>query len=200
VWNTTQVDQPPQRPDSLNNKIGYLSVLTAEQKPDRQIDGLRMIYDELHVETLSAIARRRPVYERIMRKLKPGDMFVIWDLDRAFRSAKDALIELDRLRGRGIDFLIANLHLDTTTPHGRLVYTIMGGLAEFERETLSRRTKEGLAAARLRGKRLGRPPILDEAQLKCAAERIAAHESITRVAKDYGVWPWTLSRALRRTK
>lgn len=157
-----------------------------------------MICDELHVETLSAVSRRRPVYERVLKRLKAGDVFVIWDLDRAYRSAKDALNELDRLRERGIDFLIANLHLDTTTPHGRLIYTIMSGLAEFERDTLSQRTKEGLAAARLRGKRLGRPPKLSLKQLNSARTRIAKGASIARVARDYDVAAWTLSRALRR--
>lgn len=175
-----------------------MRVSTGEQKPDRQIDGLKMICDELHIETLSATARRRPVYQSVMRRLAPGDLFIIWDLDRAYRSAKDALNELDRLRGRGIDFLIANLDIDTTTPHGRLVYTIMGALAEFERATLSRRTKEGLEAARKRGKRLGRPPILTDTQLSKAARRIARGEFIASVAAELDVKPWTLSRSLNR--
>lgn len=156
--------------------------------------------DELHIETLSATARKRPVYEDVMRRLAPGDVFVIWDLDRAYRSAKDALNELDRLRGRGIDFLIANLDLDTTTPHGRLVYTIMGALAEFERATLSQRTKEGLAAARRRGRRLGRPPVLTDEQLTRAGRRIAGGDCIAAVARDLRVPAWTLSRALRRLR
>jgi DNA invertase Pin-like site-specific DNA recombinase len=157
-----------------------------------------MICDELHIETLSATARRRPVYEAVMARLQPGDLFIIWDLDRAWRSAKDALNELDRLRGRGIDFLIANLDIDTTTPHGRLVYTIMGALAEFERATLSRRTKEGLEAARKRGKRLGRPPILTDKQLRKAARRVARGEFISTIAAELDVRPWTLSRAITR--
>lgn len=157
-----------------------------------------MICDELHIETLSAAARLRPVYGRVMRRLRPGDVFVIWDLDRAYRSAKDALCELDRLRARGVDFLIANLHLDTTTPHGRLVYCIMGGLAEYERATLSQRTREGLAAARRRGKRLGRPPKLDSAQLLEASQRLLAGRAVASVAGDFGVAGWTLTRALRR--
>lgn len=157
-----------------------------------------MICDELHIETLSATARRRPVYEAVMRRLQPGDLFIIWDLDRAWRSAKDALNELDRLRARGIDFLIANLDIDTTTPHGRLVYTIMGALAEFERATLSRRTKEGLAAARARGKRLGRPPRLTDTQLRSADRRIAKGATYTAIAAEFGVDAWTLSCSLRR--
>lgn len=180
-------------------KIAYLRVSTPDQCVDRQIDGLKGLCDELHVERLSAVSRRRPVYEAVVGSLQSGDMLVIWDLDRAYRSARDALNELDALERRGVNFMIANLKLDTSTPEGYLIYTIMSGLAEFERRTLSRRTKEGLAAARQRGKRLGRPPKLSEVQLCLAARRIGCGgESYSSVAHDLGVNGWTLSRALRR--
>lgn len=179
-------------------KIAYLRVSTAEQRPDRQIDGLRETCDELHVETLSAVSPRRPVYDRVVRKLRPGDMLVVWDLDRAFRSVVDALTEAEKLRARGIELRIANLQVDTTTPGGIFVYTIMSALAEFERRTLSQRTKEGLAAARRRGKRLGRPPKMTAGQLRAASRRLANGEKPSQIAPDYGVAPWTLTRALRR--
>ena len=180
-------------------KIAYLRVSTPDQCVDRQIDGLKGLCDELHVEKLSAVSRRRPVYEAVVRSLEPGDMLVIWDLDRAYRSARDALNELDALEKRGINFLIASLNLDTTTPEGYLLYTIMSGLAEFERRTLSRRTKEGLAAARRRGKRLGRPPKLSPRQLSEARRRLAAgEETQVALAAEYGIAPWTLTRAIRR--
>lgn len=125
-------------------KIGYLRVSTEEQRPDRQIDALTPICDELHVEKLSAVAKPRPVYEKIINSLNSGDIFVIWDLDRAYRSAKDALNELDNLRERGIEIQIASIDIDTSTPHGMLIYTFISGLAEFERRLLSERTKQGL--------------------------------------------------------
>lgn len=178
--------------------IGYLRVSTAEQRPDRQIDGLRMICDELHIEKLSAVCPHRPVYERVIKSLNQGDMLVVWDLDRAFRSVIDALAEAEKLRARGIHFRIASLSIDTSTPAGIFVYTMMSALAEFERRTLSQRTKEGLAAAKARGKRLGRPRKLNEAQLLAANKRICAGETISAIASDYDVAPWTLTRALRR--
>ncbi len=182
-------------------KIGYLRVSTAEQRPDRQIDGLERICDELHVEKLSATARVRPVYERVIAALAPGDVFVIWDLDRAFRSAKDALVELDRMRAAGIVIRIANLNIDTDTPYGILLFTFISGLAEFERRLLSQRTREGLAAARRRGKRLGRPPKMSRAQVERAARRIENHpEALSGIAARHGVHPWTLVRAIRRLK
>lgn len=181
-------------------KIGYLRVSTGEQRPDRQIDGLRGLCDEYFVETLSAVSRRRPVYETVIRSLGAGDMLVIWDLDRAFRSAKDALNELDALNKRDIAFMIASLSIDTTTPEGYFVYTIMSGLAEFERRMLSRRTKQGLAAARRRGVRLGRPPKLSDMQLFEAHCRIASGRSKpAEIAAEHGMAPWSLTRAINRS-
>lgn len=182
----------------MGRKIGYLRVSTAEQSPARQVEGLKDICDELHVETLSAVSRRRPVYERVVAGLEAGDMLVIWDLDRAYRSAKDALHELDALHQRGVNFHIAKLNLDTTTPTGRFLYTIMGGLAEFERLTLSQRTREGLLAAHRRGVRLGRPPKLGAPALADIRRRLAAGDRIGTLARLHGVTPWTLTRTLRR--
>lgn len=179
-------------------KIGYLRVSTAEQNPARQFDGLRDLCDELHVETLSAVSKKRPVYEKVVKKLRPGDMLVIWDLDRAYRTAKDALSELDALHQRGVHFHIARLAIDTTTPTGRFLYTVMGGLAEFERLTLSQRTREGMLAAKRRGVRLGRPPKLDSGQLAVARDRLLRGEPVAHVARSLGVAPWTVTRSLLR--
>lgn len=181
----------------MPRKIGYLRVSTADQNPGRQADGLRDLCDELHVETVSAVGRKRPVYERVVQRLAPGDVLVIWDLDRAYRSAKDALSELDRLTQRGVHFHIARLAIDTTTPTGRFLYTVMGGLAEFERLTLSQRTREGLMAARRRGVRLGRPPKLDPDQIAAARARRGNGETIRRIAGSLGVAPWTVTRSLQ---
>jgi DNA invertase Pin-like site-specific DNA recombinase len=181
-------------------KIGYMRVSTGEQRPDRQIDGLKEICDEYFVETLSAVSRRRPIYQKVIRSLRPGDMLVIWDLDRAFRSAKDALNELDLLHKRGVAFMIASLAIDTTTPEGYFVYTIMSGLAEFERRMLSRRTKQGLAAARRRGVRLGRPPKLTQVELFDAHCRIVAGTATpAEIAAEHGMAAWSVTRAINRS-
>lgn len=182
----------------MARKIGYLRVSTAEQNPDRQVDGLRDLCDELHVETVSAVGRKRPVYEKLVKGLKASDVLVIWDLDRAYRSAKDALSQLDELHRRGVHFHIARLNIDTATPTGRFLYTVMGGLAEFERLTLSQRTREGMMAARRRGVRLGRPPKLDGRQLDDVRHRLRGGESVASVACSFGVTPWTVTRSLRR--
>lgn len=178
---------------------GYIRVFAPEQRHDRQIAGLGDICDELHIETASAIGKQRPVYDAVMKRLRPGDVFVIWDLDRAYRSTRDALDQLDRLQGRGISIQIANLGLDTSTPYGVLIYTIIGALAQFERDLLSQRTKEGLEVAPRNGQRLGRRPNMTRAQLETASTRLAnSTDSPDGVASDYGVAGWTLARSLRR--
>lgn len=180
-------------------KIGYLRVSTQEQRPDRQIDGLSGLCDELHIETLSATSRHRPVYESVVCRLRSGDTLVVWDLDRAFRSVVDAVTQAERLQREGVGFLIANLQVDTATPAGMLVYTVMSAFAEFERRLLAQRTREGLAAARRRGARLGRPPKLNAEQLAAARVRLGHPlTTVTSIATEFGVAPWSLTRALKR--
>lgn len=181
-------------------KLGYLRVSTHEQRPDRQIDGLAPLCDDLYIEHVSAVRASRPVYESLLARLEPGDTLLVWDLDRAFRSVVDAILELERLHARGIGLRIINLQVDTTTPSGMLVYTVMSAFAEFERRLLSQRTKEGLAAARRRGKRLGRPPKLTQEQLESARRRLEnGNSTLSQLARTHNIAPWSLKRALQRT-
>ena len=180
-------------------KVGYLRVSTEEQRPDRQIDALEPVCDELHIEKLSAIAKKRPVFDKVVGGLEPGDTLVVWDLDRAFRSTIDALLTAERLRERGVEFQIVTLNIDTSEPAGELFYTIVAAYAQFERRILSKRTKEGLAAARKRGQRLGRRPKLSSKQIKAAIRILATSDAtIKEMAFFYGVHPWTLTRSIRR--
>jgi DNA invertase Pin-like site-specific DNA recombinase len=180
-------------------KIGYLRVSTEEQRPDRQIDGLKSLCDEIHIEKISAISKKRPVYETVMQRLQPGDTFVVWDLDRAFRSTVDALLEMEKLQQRNIGFQIVMLNVDTTTPDGELFYTMVAAFARYEHRMISKRTKEGLAAAKSRGKRIGRPPALSYDQVRTAFRKIHEHNStIIAEAKILGVCRDTLSKAITK--
>lgn len=178
-------------------KAGYLRVSTDEQRPDRQIDALRAVCDELHVETVSAVAKSRPVYEALIAGLKKGDTLVVWQVDRAYRSTVDAITEVEKLHQRNINFLIVSLDVDTATADGMLVYTVIAAMAQWERATLSERTKQGLAAARRRGKRLGRPPKLTPDQTKRALDLLAKPgATIDGIAQKFGVSGRTLARRL----
>jgi len=179
-------------------KLGYIRVSTNDQSHDRQIDGLRGHCDKLFIETISAVKKHRPIYNEVIARLKAGDTFVIFDLDRAFRSTQDALLEADKLRERGIEFQIITLNVDTATPAGELVYTVMAAYAQFERKNLILRTKQGIEAARRRGKRIGRPPKLTRHQVTIASRELeAGRTTITAKARDYGVCRDTLSKAIR---
>uniref|UniRef100_A0A2A4YZC0 DNA invertase n=1 Tax=OCS116 cluster bacterium TaxID=2030921 RepID=A0A2A4YZC0_9PROT len=180
-------------------KIGYLRVSTEEQRPDRQVDGLEPICDELHIEKVSAVSDKRPIFEKILRNLKSGDTLVVWDLDRAFRSTIDAITQAKQLQERGIEFQIVTLGIDTSTADGMLVYTVIAAFAEHERNRLSERTKEGLAAAVKRGQRLGRPPKMTDQQILSAQQKIETKQyTVAQLAELYDVQPWTLTRSINR--
>ena len=161
-------------------------------------DALLPICDEIHIEKLSAVAKSRPIFEGILEKLKSGDSLVVWSLDRAFRSTKDALMQVDVLKQKNINFQIISLGVDTATADGRLAFTVVAAVAEHERNQLSERTKQGLAAAKKRGKKLGPKRKLSKRQILAAKKRISKGEKVKDVASSYSVHPWTLSRNISR--
>lgn len=125
-------------------------------------------------------------------------MFVVLDTDRAYRDARDALNELYRLSTRGIQFSVLNFYLDTTTPEGRFALTVKLAADELEKQSLSRRTRGGLRAARARGVRLGRPPKLSADQVQAALAWLSAPDiTFEDVARRLGVGRWTLSRHIK---
>lgn len=180
-------------------KIGYLRVSTEAQKEDRQEDVLKYLCDELYVERISATSKIRPIYQQVVNMLQPRDTLVVLDLDRAFRSTVDALLEVEKLRRREIEFQIVNLNVDTATPVGELIYTVMAAVSQFERQTLIRRTKEGMVAARLRGKHIGRPRNPMQEEVVLAHSRIEAGEgTIAEIAAQFGCSRKNLAQELSR--
>ena len=181
------------------SKLGYIRTSTDTQMADRQLIRLQESCDQVFVEDgVSASSKKRPVYEKVMVALKPGDTFVVSSLDRAFRSSLDALSQLEKLHQRGVQFQSMTQNFDTTTPDGKFLYTLAAALATWEREILSQRTKEGLEAARRRGKKLGRPRKLSSEQVAEARRRLELdfYSSITELAESFHVHEKTLMRAL----
>ncbi|MGH1416136.1 MAG: recombinase family protein [Pelagimonas sp.] len=184
-------------------KIGYARVSSAEQNLDLQVEALaeagcdQIITD--HGQSGAAAAESRAGFAEAMELLEKGDLLVVWKLDRVGRSIAD-LVHLLRLFGdRGIEFRSLTDGIDTTTAGGRLVFHIMGALAEFERDLIQERTKAGLRAAKKRGKRLGRPPALTDVQIAHAKTAIQAkRETVSGMAEILGVNRSTLQRAIAR--
>ena len=161
------------RADAPSRRIGYIRVSTASQITDRQTLQLEVDCDELHIERISGAAETRPVFDAVIASLEAGDTLVVSDLDRAFRSAVDAMLTADHLRQRQVHFRIHSIHLDTASEEGELFYTILAAFAQFERRIISRRTREGLAAARRRGVILGRPSQLSSETIHAAHDWMA---------------------------
>lgn len=184
-------------PMSPPRRLGYIRVSTRAQALDRQIDVLQAECDELHIEHVSAVAAERPVFDRLIDDLRPGDTFVVVDLDRAFRSAIDAMLVSSALSELGVKFKILNFPLDTTSDEGELFFGIVALFAQFERRIISRRTREGLDAARARGVKLGRRPKLSETAIRDAYDQLG-HACCNEIARNLGVSRVTLQRNFHR--
>lgn len=178
---------------------GYARVSTGSQIPDRQLRRLEAECDALHLETISGAAAKRPVFDALIASLRAGDYLVVLDLDRAFRSSIDAMLTADLLRQRAIGFRILTLDVDTRTPEGELFYSMVAAFAQYERRIISRRTREGLEAARQRGVRLGRPSRLPPDVVRDAHTWMAETGLPCRyVAALLGVSRLTLQRSFHR--
>jgi DNA invertase Pin-like site-specific DNA recombinase len=146
-------------------------------------------------EKVSGVKTDRPELAKLIRRLEPDDVLMVTRLDRLARSTRDLLNVLDELAKRGAGFRsLKDTWADTTTPHGKLMVTVLGGLAEFERELIRTRTGEGRARAKARGVRFGRPRKLTAHQRQEALQRLAAGETQADVARTFNLSSATISR------
>lgn len=180
----------------MSKKYGYARVSTQDQNLDLQIAALKEakcndIYTDRGV---SGVITRRPGLSRILKNLKPGDTLVVWRLDRLGRSLRYLVDTIDKLGKESIHFVSLTENIDTTTSGGRLLFHMMAALAEFERSLISERTRAGMAAARAKGRPLGRRPALTPAQHKEALQALTNNISLETIAKKYDVHPRTIRR------
>jgi DNA invertase Pin-like site-specific DNA recombinase len=167
---------------------GYARVSTDGQDLATQHELLKAAGAELVKTDRAALAR-------CMRSLEPGDTIVVTKLDRLARSTRDLLNTLATIGEAGASFRsLGDPWADTTTPHGRLMLTVLGGLAEFERHLILSRTAEGRVRARARGIKFGRRPKLTKHQQAEALARIGEGETLTAIARSYNVSHMTISR------
>lgn len=180
--------------------IGYARVSTEEQHLDLQLDalgqaGCHKIYTD---QGVSAVAKKRDGFESALKALRTGDVLVIWKMDRAFRSLKHALDTLEMFEHREIAFVSLTDQIDTTTAMGKCMYQIRNAFAELERNLISERTKAGMAAAKKRGVKLGRPQKLSLDQVRWAQTQLRTDSQleISHLAHRLNVSVKTLKRAL----
>lgn len=141
----------------LPSIVGYARVSSADQTDDGQVDALRRAGSTRVVTETASGVTDRPVLDSLVETLGPGDTLAVTEVSRLGRTTARVLLLADDLIVRGIHLRILNLGIDTGTPAGGLVLTMMAGLARFERELLRERQRRGIDAARARGKHLGRP-------------------------------------------
>jgi DNA invertase Pin-like site-specific DNA recombinase len=175
---------------------GYARVSTngqtlASQDAELHAAGAAKVYSE----KMSGARSDRPELGKLLKRLAAGDVLMVTRLDRLARSTRDLLNILDLIGKAGVGFKsLADPWADTTTPHGRLMLTVLGGLAEFERSLILARTSDGRTRAKANGVKFGRPAKLTAHQRREAMERLAEGAVQADLARSYGVSQATISR------
>ena len=183
--------------------LGYTRVSKGEeQNPALQRKALKEAMVERFFEEKASGARwDRPELQRLMDQLRPGDVVVVWKLDRLSRSLKDLLILMERIDKAGAGFRSLTEAIDTTTPAGRMMMQMVGAFAEFEREMIRERTQAGLQAARAAGRTGGRPPKLTKQQRQDIADNVlSGRKSGADMARLYSISETTVSRIVSRAR
>ena len=163
---------------------------------DGQLDALKAAgAEKIFADKITGTARSRPELDRLLDQLRQGDVITVTKYDRLARSLRDLLDIVDAIQERGAGFRSLAEDIDTTTPAGRLVFHVFASIAQFERERISERTKEGLEAARKRGRVGGRPPALSTAQ-RAEARRMRDEElrPLPEIAQLFRVSAKTIRR------
>ena len=175
---------------------GYARVSTngqdlAAQEAELMAAGCAKVFKE----KVSGAKTDRAELAKLLHKIESGDVLVVTRLDRLARSTRDLLNVIAALTERGAGFKsLKDTWADTTSPHGRLMLTVLGGLAEFERELIRARTGDGRARAKARGVRFGRPTALAPNQRAEVLQRLASGEAQAEVARTFNVSQATISR------
>ena len=174
---------------------------TTDQDASLQIDALSAAgCYRVFVDTVSGASAQRPELAKVLDQLRPGDTLVVWRLDRLGRSIRHLIDQLQALEERGVGFRSLQETIDTTSSGGRLVFHVFAALAEFERDLIRERTNAGLAAARARGRKGGRPPALSADQVQAARRMYEQQDlTVTQIGEILGVSRTTIYRALART-
>jgi|SRR5690625_585577 len=184
----------------MNQRVGYARVSTDDQQLDLQHDALQKVGCELiYSELASGKNAERRELAQCLKALRPGDILVVWRLDRLGRSLTDLVRIITELELRGIGFESLMEKIDTTQATGKLVFHIFAALAEFERNLIRERTQAGLDAARARGRKGGRPRKLNDKQIREIQRLMSDPEiPVTQIAERYNVSRATIYKVAPR--
>lgn len=181
-------------------KIGYARVSTDDQTTAAQLHALQAAGCAAIYQEQASGAGKRPELAKALDALTVGGSLVVWRFDRLGRSLPDLLQIVERIEQEGAHLVSLTEQIDTSSSAGRMVFHVMGALAQFERDLIRERTKAGLEAAKAAGQRLGRPSALTPAQIRQAIKLIDAGERPPAVARSFKVGASTLRAAIARHK
>ena len=178
-------------------RIGYGRVSTSDQNVESQKDALlKAGVDQIFLDTFTGTKSSRPELDRMKEVLREGDTIVITRLDRLGRSTKDLLNLVSDLKDQGVNLEVIEQSINTSTPEGKLFFTLVASFAEFEREIMRARTIDGLNSARARGRVGGRKPAMSKAKIATAKQMYADGQYVKEIAEVLGVSRPTIYRAL----
>ena len=178
-------------------RIGYARVSTVDQNPELQIDALKDAgCEQIFTEHAGGNARKRPELNRLFEVLRAGDTFVVWRFDRMGRSVSNLVSLVDRLRALDVKLMSLTEGIDTETPLGEAMFTIVAAFSQMERQLMSERSRAGIAAHRKNGNRWGASSKFhdpENVKLACSLLREGTL-SKAKIARRIGVHPVTLYR------
>ncbi len=176
--------------------VGYARVSTDEQTTRLQLDALKAAgCQRIFQDKLGGALRSRPQMDRALADLRAGDTLVVWKLDRLGRSLRNLLEIAETLHERDAALRSLTEHIDTATAAGKMLYSVLGAVAQFERDVLRERTVAGIRAAQARGEHVGRPRALTASQVREARKMLERGENASHVARVMRVGRSTLYRA-----
>jgi DNA invertase Pin-like site-specific DNA recombinase len=186
----------PQLMDTVGARIGYVRVSTDDQNLDLQRDALTRAHcSTIYEETASGKSAERPELAYAFKSLRRGDTLVVWRLDRLGRNLPDLVRIVAELEAKGIGFESISEKIETISAGGKLVFHVFAALAEFERNLIRERTQAGLAAARARGRKGGRKPVLDERRVREVRALLSDPAiQVNDIVERYGVARSTIYR------
>jgi len=182
--------------------IGYARVSTQDQNLDRQLDALtRAGCERIYNEKMTGTKSARPELQLMMMTLRPGDTLIVESFSRLSRSTKDLLEMVEKITKLGVHLISLKEELDTNTATGKMMLTVMSALSQFERDLIAERTREGLKAARSRGRCGGRPKLGTDRDRKQALAMYSANVMTNQeIADRFHVSLSTLNRWIRSGK
>ena len=178
--------------------VGYAQVSSTGQNLDTQIEILKNAgCEKIFLDKRSGTTSSRPQLDQCLDYIREGDTLIVWKLDRLGRSLQHLLSLAEEFKERGIEFKSLTEGLETVTPAGKMIFQVMGAMAEFERNLINERIQAGIKTAKENGVKFGRKKVLNPDQIAMAQQLVASGMSLKKISENLGINRTTLWRNLK---